>query len=169
MQFFGFGPTIITRGDGIYLYNSRGKRYVNANSCTWNAALGFGREELIDAATRQMRELPFSSMWGLSHPKAMELAAKLIEITSGNFTRFYPGANGSEATETALKLARNYHRLSQNPKEHDRYKIISLPVSSQSIRPIATAALTIMKSIRSVGLSVQKFWSGPSRLKNHRR
>ena len=126
MRFFGFGPTIITHGEGNYVYNCRGKRFINANSCTWNAALGFGREELIEAATRQMRELPFSSLWGLTHPKSMELAAKLLEITSGNFAHVYLGANGSEATETAMKLARNYHRLSKQPRERERFKIISL-------------------------------------------
>jgi putrescine aminotransferase len=126
LKYLGFGPTIITRGEGHYVYNNRGKRFINGNSCTWNTALGFGREELIEAANQQMRELPFSSLWGLSHPKAMQLGAKLIEITSGNFAHVYLGANGSEATETALKLARNYHRLSQDPNERERYKIISL-------------------------------------------
>jgi putrescine aminotransferase len=126
MKYLGFGPTVITRGEGNYVYNSRGKRFINANSSTWNFGLGFGREELIEAATRQMRELPFASLWGLSHPKAMELASKLLEITSGNFAHVYLGANGSEATETALKLARNYHRLSKEPRERGRFKIISL-------------------------------------------
>ena len=126
LKFFGFGPTIITRGEGIYVYNDRGKRFINANSCTWNTALGYGREELIEAANRQMHELPFSSTWGLSHPKAIELGAKLIEISSGNFAHVYLGANGSEATETAMKMARNYHRLSANPDERERFKILSL-------------------------------------------
>ena len=125
-KFFGFGPTIITRGEGHYVYNCRGKRFINANSGAWNAALGYGREELIKAATQQMHELPFGSMWGASHPKAMELGAKLIEITSGNFAHVYLGANGSEATETAMKLARNYHRLSQDARDSGRFKIISL-------------------------------------------
>jgi adenosylmethionine-8-amino-7-oxononanoate aminotransferase len=126
MKFFGFGPTIITRGEGHYVYNCRGTPYVNANSCTWNAALGFGREELIEAAVRQMRELPFSTNWGATHPKAIELGAKLVEITSGNFAHVYLGSNGSEATETAMKMARGYHRLSSNPQDRNRFKIISL-------------------------------------------
>ncbi len=65
-------------------------------------------------------------MWGSTHPKAIELGAKLIEITSGNFAHVYLGADGSEATETALKLARNFHRLSQSPRDRGRFKIISL-------------------------------------------
>ncbi len=126
MKYLGFGPMVITRGEGHYVFNSRGKRFINANSGTWNAALGFGREELIEAATRQMRELPFSTTWGSSHPKAIELGAKLIEITSGNFAHVYLGSNGSEATETAFKLVRNYHRLSPNSGDQNRFKILSL-------------------------------------------
>jgi len=125
-KYFGFGPTIITRGEGNDVINCRGKRYINANSSTWNAALGYGREELIEAATRQMRELPFSSMWGMTHPKAIELGTKLIEITSGHYGHVYLGANGSEATETAMKLARNYYRLSKEPRDRNRFKILSL-------------------------------------------
>jgi putrescine aminotransferase len=126
LGFLGMGPTIITRGEGHYVYNDRGQRYINSNSCTWNFSLGYGREEIIEAAIHQMRELPFSSCWGLSHPRAIELAAKLVQITSGNFTHVYLGSNGSEAVETALKLARQYHRQSRNAKDRGRYKIISL-------------------------------------------
>jgi adenosylmethionine-8-amino-7-oxononanoate aminotransferase len=126
ISFLGMGPTIITRGEGHYVYNDRGKRYINSNSCTWNFSIGYGREEIVEAASRQMRELPFSSCWGLVHPKAIELAAKLVEITSGNFAHVYLGSNGSEAVETALKLARQYHRQSPSIKDRGRFKIISL-------------------------------------------
>ncbi len=172
-------------------YNDRGKRFINANSCTWNAALGYGREELIEAANRQMHELPFSSMWGLSHPKAIELGAKLIEITSGNFAHVYLGANGSEATETAMKMARNYHRLSLDPpsasvsrSSHSKAVITALvlglsapldrmssrpcsgrwcPGLSPSIHPTATAVPITMRNIPSAGWSVRKRWTRPSK------
>jgi putrescine aminotransferase len=126
ISFLGMGPTIITRGEGHYVYNDRGQRYINSNSCTWNFSIGYGREEIIEAAIQQMRELPFSSCWGIVHPRAIELAAKLVQITSGNFTHVYLGSNGSEAVETALKLARQYHRQSRNSRDRGRYKIISL-------------------------------------------
>lgn len=126
LSFLGMGPSIITRGEGHYVYNDRGQRYINGNSCTWNFSIGYGREEIIEAAIQQMRELPFSSCWGLVHPKAIELAAKLVQITSGNFAHVYLGSNGSEAVETALKLARQYHRQSRNAKDRGRFKIISL-------------------------------------------
>ena len=126
MTFLGMGPTILTRGEGHYVYNDRGVRYINSNSCTWNFSIGYGREEIVEAASKQMRELPFSSCWGLVHPKAIELAARLVEITSGNFAHVHLGSNGSEAVETALKLSRQYHRQSPMKKDRGRFKIISL-------------------------------------------
>lgn len=126
LAFFGVGPTVLTRGEGHYLYNDRGERWINGNSCTWNFSIGFGREEIVEAANRQMRELPFSSCWGLAHPRAIELAARLVVITSGNYAHAYLGSNGSEAVETALKLARQYHRQSDDAQDRERFKVISL-------------------------------------------
>lgn len=126
LSFLGIGPTVITRGEGNYVFNDRGQRYLNANSCAWNFSIGYGREEIVDAAMRQMRELPFSSCFGKAHPRAIELAAKLVQITSGNFAHVYLASNGSEAVETALKIARQYHRQSPEPRDRGRFKIISL-------------------------------------------
>lgn len=124
--FLGMGPTILTRGEGNYVYNERGKRYINSNSCTWNFSIGYGREEIIEAAIRQLRELPFSSCWGLTHPRAIELAARLVEVTNNKYAHVYLGSNGSEAVETALKMARQYHRQSKNSTDRGRFKIVSL-------------------------------------------
>jgi adenosylmethionine-8-amino-7-oxononanoate aminotransferase len=125
-NYFGFGPTILVRGEGNYVFNSRGKRFILANSGAWNFALGYGREEIIEAACSQMRELPFSSSWGLTHPKAIALAEKLVKISSGNFTRAYLTSDGTEAVEAAMKMARQYHHQSPDPGERRRRKIISL-------------------------------------------
>ncbi len=127
LPYLGFGTTIITRGDGPYIYNDRGKRYINGLSSLWNVAIGHGREELVQAASKQMRELAYSSCFGgQAHPRAIELAAKLVQITDGRFQHVYLGSNGSEAVETALKMARQYHQQSLNARDHDRQKIISL-------------------------------------------
>jgi len=126
MRFFGFGPLIQVEGDGLYVLNSHGKRYLNANSSTWNFALGFGREEIIQAASEQMQQMAFASLWGTTHPRAMELAARLVEISGGKYAHAYLGSNGSEVVEMALKLARQYHRQSVDASDHTRYKIISL-------------------------------------------
>ncbi len=126
LSLLGLGPTVITRGEGAYVFNQRGTRYINGFSSMWNVAIGHGREELVESASRQMRELAYATCFRQVHPKAIELAAKLVEITSGNFGHVYLGTNGSEAVETALKMARQYHRQSPNPQDHGRYKIISL-------------------------------------------
>lgn len=125
-SYFGFGPTILTRGEGNYVYNQRGKRYILGNSAAWNFALGYGREEIIEAATQQMKELPFSSSWGLTHPRAIELSARLVEISSGNFGHVYLTSDGTEAVEAALKIARQYHRQSPYPADRARFKIVTL-------------------------------------------
>jgi adenosylmethionine-8-amino-7-oxononanoate aminotransferase len=129
LSYLDFGPTYITHGEGLYAVNQRGKRFLICNSATWNFALGYGREEIIEAACKQMEELAFSNCWGMSHPRAVELAAKLVEITGNHYTHVYLGANGTEAVEAALKLARQYHRQSPEPADHGRFKIISLRYS----------------------------------------
>jgi adenosylmethionine-8-amino-7-oxononanoate aminotransferase len=126
IAFLGMGTTLLTRAEGRYVYNSQGKKFLDVNSGTWNFALGYEREEIIDAIYQQLHELPFAPLWGMSHPRAIELAARLVEITSGNFTHAILGSNGSEAVEAALKMARQFHRQSSNPVDHGRYKIISL-------------------------------------------
>ena len=126
MAFFGVGPEIIVRGEGSNIYNPRGTRYINGLSGLWNLAAGLGREELVDAACKQMRELAFNGCWGMVHPRAIELSAKLVEITGGHYQRVMLGSNGSDAVEAALKMARQYHRQSTNPVDHTRYKVFSL-------------------------------------------
>lgn len=126
LSYLGLGPTVITGGEGPYLYNQRGDRYLNVNSSVWNAGLGLGRQELVEAATKQMQELAFAGCWTMSHPRAIELAARLVEVTSGNFSRAYLGSNGTEAVETSLKMARQFHKQSPDPGDRGRFKIISL-------------------------------------------
>ncbi|MFC2099705.1 aspartate aminotransferase family protein [Candidatus Bipolaricaulota bacterium] len=121
-----FGPVTIVRGDGPYVFNARGTRFINGFSCLWNVAIGHGREELVEAAATQMRELAYASCFRQAHPRAMELAAKLVDITNGRYQHVYLGTNGSEAVESALKMARQYHRQSSDETDHGRHKIISL-------------------------------------------
>jgi adenosylmethionine-8-amino-7-oxononanoate aminotransferase len=126
LQYFGFGFTILTEGDGVYAVNPRGRRYLIANSGTWNFALGYGQEEIIQAVCEQMRTLTFSNSWGGTHPKAIELAHVLVELAGNPYAHAYLGSNGSEVTEMAFKLARQYHRQSPVLADRRRIKIISL-------------------------------------------
>jgi adenosylmethionine-8-amino-7-oxononanoate aminotransferase len=133
LPFLGFGPSVITRGEGPYVYNDRGKRYINGFSSLWNVAIGHGREELVEAAAKQMRELAYASCVRQVHPRAIELAARLVEITSKKYGRVYLATNGSEAIETALKMARQYCQQSPNQEDQGRFKIISLRNSYHGI------------------------------------
>ena len=133
LPYLGFGPIVIARGEGPYVFNERGTRYINGFSSMWNVAIGHGRKELVDAAAKQMRELAYASCFRQVHPMAIQLAAKLVQITSGQFDHVYLASNGSEAVETALKMARQYHRQSPDSKERGRYKIISLKGSYHGV------------------------------------
>src|SRR4030043_1539841 len=117
LSLLGIGPVVITRGEGPYVFNERGKRFIHGMSTLWNVAIGHGREELVIAAAKQMRELAYASCFRQVHPRAIELAAKLVQITAGRFEHVYLGSNGSEAVETAIKMARQYHRQSPHRKD----------------------------------------------------
>jgi putrescine aminotransferase len=126
MKYFGVGPEMIVRGQGALVYNQRGTRYINGISSLWNVAAGLGRQELVEAASKQMGELAFSGCWSQIHPRAIELAARLVEITGGHYQQVMFGSNGSDAVEAALKMARQFHRQSPNLADRGRYKIFSL-------------------------------------------
>lgn len=128
-----FGPSTIVRAEGPYIYNERGQKFLNAASSLWNVAVGHGRQEIVDACAEQMKELAYSSCFRQTHPKAIELANKLVEITDHYYTHAFLGCNGSEAIETALKMTRQYFK--QHPKEdmHGKYKIFSLKGSYHGV------------------------------------
>ncbi|TMK68665.1 MAG: aspartate aminotransferase family protein [Actinobacteria bacterium] len=101
---------IIVRGDGCYLEDSNGKRYLDALAGLFSVNIGYGYgEEIGEAAAAQMRELPFYTNWGYAHPRAIELAAEVASITPGDLNRVFFVSGGSEAVESAWKLARQYH------------------------------------------------------------
>ena len=101
---------MIVRGDGCYLEDSNGKRYLDALAGLFcvNVGYGFG-EEMGEAAAAQMRELPFAINWTFAHPRSIELAAELAELAPGDLGRVFFVSGGSEAVEAAWKLARQYH------------------------------------------------------------
>lgn len=76
------GPTIITKGDGVYVYDETGKRYIEGLAGLWCTSLGFNNKRLIEAAAKAMEQLPFyHSFGGKSHPTAIELAERLLDIS----------------------------------------------------------------------------------------
>jgi adenosylmethionine-8-amino-7-oxononanoate aminotransferase len=117
---------IIVSGDGCYLEDSRGKRYLDALAGLFAVNIGYGfGDEIGEAAAAQMRELPFYTNWSYAHPRAIELAAQVAELAPGDLSRVFFVSGGSEAVESAWKLARQYH----NARGERRWKAISRNVA----------------------------------------
>ena len=105
---------IIVRGDGCYLEDSNGKHYLDALAGLFSVNLGYGfGEEIGQAALEQMRELPFYTNWTYAHPRAIELAAEVASLAPGDLNRVFFCSGGSEAVESAWKLARQYFQARQ--------------------------------------------------------
>ena len=101
---------IIVRGDGCYLEDTNGKRYLDALAGLFSVNIGYSfGEEIGQAALEQMRELPFYTNWSYAHPRAIELAAEVASLAPGDLNRAFFCSGGSEAVESAWKLARQYY------------------------------------------------------------
>ncbi len=101
---------VIVRGDGCYLEDVNGKRYLDALAGLFSVNIGYGfGEEIGEAAAAQMRELPFYINWTYAHPRSIELAAEVAGLAPGDLNRVFFVSGGSEAVEAAWKLARQYH------------------------------------------------------------
>jgi adenosylmethionine-8-amino-7-oxononanoate aminotransferase len=106
----GYEAPIIVRGEGCYLEDSDGNRYLDALAGLFTVQIGYSHgEEVGQAALEQMRELPFYTNWSYAHPRAIELAAELAALAPGDLNRVFFVSGGSEAVEAAWKLARSYH------------------------------------------------------------
>ena len=117
---------IIVRGDGCYLEDSNGKRYLDALAGLFSVNIGYGfGEEIGQAALAQMKELPFYTNWSYAHPRAIELASELASLAPGDLNRAFFVSGGSEAVESAWKLARQYFlarggkRIDADETRHD--------------------------------------------------
>jgi adenosylmethionine-8-amino-7-oxononanoate aminotransferase len=103
---------VIVRGEGCYLEDSQGRRYLDALAGLFAVNIGYSYgDEIGQAAHEQMRELPFYTNWSYAHPRAIELAEVVAELAPGDLNRVFFVSGGSEAVESAWKLARQYHLL----------------------------------------------------------
>ena len=103
---------IIVRGDGCYLEDSKGNRYLDALAGLFAVQIGYSYgDEVGRAAHEQMKELPFYTNWSYAHPRAIELAHEVAQLAPGDLNRVFFVSGGSEAVETAWKLARQYHSV----------------------------------------------------------
>ncbi len=117
---------IIVRGEGPYIYDAQGKRYLDALAGLFVSQLGHGREELAEAASRQARELAFMPLWSYAHPGAIELAERVANYAPGDLNRVFFTTGGGEAVESAWKLAKNYFKLTG---KHTKHKVISRAIA----------------------------------------
>jgi adenosylmethionine-8-amino-7-oxononanoate aminotransferase len=117
---------IIVRGEGCYVYDENGKRYLDGLSALFCVNAGHGRAELGEAAAQQAKELGFYTNWSYTHPRAIELAARIASLAPGDLNRVFFTSGGSEAVESALKLARQYHRMRG---EGQRHKVVAREIS----------------------------------------
>jgi adenosylmethionine-8-amino-7-oxononanoate aminotransferase len=122
----GAGLPIIVSGDGCYLEDIDGRRYLDALAGLFAVQIGYGYgEEVGEAAAQQMRELPFYTNWSYAHPRAIELAEQVAELAPGDLNRVFFVSGGSEAVESAWKLARQWHQANGER----RYKAIARNVA----------------------------------------
>jgi adenosylmethionine-8-amino-7-oxononanoate aminotransferase len=141
----GHDVPIIVRGEGCYVWDEHGKRYLDGLAALFCVNAGHGRTELADAAAAQARELGFYTNWSYAHPRAIELAARIATLTPGDLNRVFFTSGGSEAVESAWKLARNYHRLRG---EGQRTKLIAreLAYHGTSLGALAATGLTGLRT-----------------------
>ena len=124
----GAGVThpIITRGEGVTIFDDRGKSYLDALSGLFTVQVGHGRTELAEVAARQASTLAYFPLWGYATPTAIELAERLAHYAPGEVNRVFFTTGGSEAVETAWKLAKQYFKLTGKPGKH---KVISRSIA----------------------------------------
>ena len=111
------GSRIITKAEGIYLWDSDGHRLLDAMSGLWCVNVGYGQQTLIDAATRQLQQLPFyNSFFQTAHPPAIELAELLAEVTPPQFKHVFFAGSGSEGNDTVVRMVRRYWDILGQPQ-----------------------------------------------------
>ena len=117
---------LIVRGSGPYVFDDRGKRYLDGLSGLFVSQIGHGRREVAEAAARQGSELAYFPLWSYGHPRAIELAERLAGMAPGDLNRVFFTTSGSEAVEAAWKLAKQYFKMTGEP---GRYKVISRSIA----------------------------------------
>ncbi len=159
---------IITRAEGVYIYDADGSRILDGMSGLWCVNAGYGRQEIIDAAAEQMRELPYyNNFFQCAHPPSIELAAMLKEVSQPQLNRVFFTGSGSESNDTIVRMVRTYWDLMEQPERHT---IISRRNAYHG-STVAAASLGGMKPMhKQSGLPIpgiehieQPYWFGSDR------
>ena len=138
------GVPMIVRGDGAYIYDASGKRYLDGLAGLFVVQVGHGRTELAEAAAKQASELAFFPLWSYAHPSAIELAARLAGYAPGDLNRIFFTTGGGEAVESAWKLAKQYFKLTGKPNKH---KVISRAIAYHGT-PQGALSITGLPSLK---------------------
>jgi len=109
------GMTVFTRGEGCYIWDEEGKKYLDGLAGLFVVQIGHGRSELGTAAAKQMEQLAYTPTWSAVHPTAVEAAKLITSLAPGDLDTVFFVSSGSEAVDSAIKFARQYHRNRGNP------------------------------------------------------
>jgi hypothetical protein len=136
---------VIVRGSGQYVYDTRGKRYLDGLSGLFVSQIGHGRTEVAEAGARQAAELAYFPLWSYAHPRAIELAERLAMLAPGDLNRVFFTTSGSEAVESAWKMAKQYFASIGQPR---RYKVLSREIAyhGTSMGALAITGLPDLKA-----------------------
>jgi 4-aminobutyrate--pyruvate transaminase len=154
-RFRDTGPLVIERGQGVYVYDSDGKPYIEGMAGLWCTALGYGNEELVEAAAAQMRKLSFAHLFtGRSHDPAIELAEKLKEIAPVPISKVFFCNSGSEANDTQVKLVWYFNNALGRPHKK---KIISRVKAYHGVTVVAASLTGLPGNHRDFDLPLPGF------------
>jgi 4-aminobutyrate---pyruvate transaminase len=154
-RFRDTGPLVIERGEGVHVFDSDGKPYLEGMAGLWCTALGYGNEELIEAATAQMRKLSFAHLFsGKSHDPGIELAEKLKEIAPVPISKVFFCCSGSEANDTQIKLVWYFNNALGRPQKK---KIISRVKAYHGVTIVAASLTGIPANQRDFDLPLPGF------------
>ena len=145
------GTRVITKGKGVYIWDSEGHQILDAMSGLWCVNLGYGREELTQAAYKQMQELPYyNNFFQCTHPPAIELSSKLGAISPADLNHVFFTGSGSEANDTVVRMVRRYWQLLGQPEK----QIILSRKNAYHGSTIAAASLGGMSGMHEGGLPI---------------
>jgi adenosylmethionine-8-amino-7-oxononanoate aminotransferase len=136
---------VIVRGEGCYVWDEHGKRFLDGLSALFCVNIGHGRADIAQAGADQAKELGFFTNWSYAHPKAIELAARIASLAPGDLNRVFFTSGGSEAVESAYKLARQYHKLTGNP---NKTKLIAREIAyhGTSLGALSATGITSLRT-----------------------
>ncbi|GGU49689.1 aspartate aminotransferase family protein [Pseudomonas laurentiana] len=142
------GPRIITKAKGVYLWDSEGNKILDGMAGLWCVAVGYGREELVKAASDQMRELPYYNLFfQTAHPPALELAKAISDVAPAGMSHVFFTGSGSEGNDTVLRMVRHYWALKGKPQK----KVIIGRVNGYHGSTVAGASLGGMAFMHEQG------------------